>query len=71
MPIYEFTCKRCGKRFETLVSIGAEKKVSCLECGSKDVQKLFSSFGIGGGSSRISSSNSCPTCTTTTCSTCK
>jgi len=71
MPIYEFLCQKCGKHFEALISIGKEKDVSCGSCGSKDIQKLLSTFGIGGGSSRLkSSSEACPTCTTNTCSTC-
>ncbi|MQY61585.1 hypothetical protein GH153_07110 [bacterium] len=72
MPIYEFTCKKCGKHFECLVSIGKEKNVSCASCGSKDIQKVFSSFGIGGGGNRLSSSSAaCTTCSATTCDTCK
>lgn len=72
MPIYEFICKKCGNQFEALVSIGEEKNVSCKSCGNKNVQKLFSSFGIGGGSSRLSSSSeACTTCSTNSCDTCK
>ncbi|MFQ6109033.1 MAG: zinc ribbon domain-containing protein [Candidatus Aminicenantales bacterium] len=72
MPIYEFVCRKCGERFEALVSIGKERDVTCASCGSSDIQKLFSSFGIGGGSSRVTSSSSaCTTCSTKTCSTCK
>ncbi|MGD9345662.1 MAG: zinc ribbon domain-containing protein [Candidatus Aminicenantes bacterium] len=71
MPIYEFSCKACGASFETLTSIGGEKDIVCMECGSKDVQKLISSFGIGGGSSRVKTSSSCNTCSATSCDTCK
>ncbi|UCC41347.1 MAG: zinc ribbon domain-containing protein [Candidatus Aminicenantes bacterium] len=72
MPIYEFTCNKCNNHFECLVSIGKEKDVSCSACGSNDIRKLFSSFGIGGGGNRISSSSSaCTTCSATSCSTCK
>ena len=72
MPIYEFICKKCRKHFESLVSMGGEKNVSCASCGSKDIEKLLSSFGIGGGGSRLSSSSeACTTCSTNTCSTCK
>ncbi|NIM90048.1 MAG: hypothetical protein GTO17_03785 [Candidatus Aminicenantes bacterium] len=72
MPIYEFTCQKCRSHFECLVSIGKEKNVSCLACGSKDIQKLFSSFGIGGESNRLSSSSTtCSTCSATSCETCK
>jgi putative FmdB family regulatory protein len=72
MPIYEFSCNACGDCFEALTSIGGEKNVVCGECGSKEIQKLFSSFGIGGGSSRVkSSSKSCDSCSATSCDTCK
>ena len=72
MPIYEFLCKKCGERFETLVSVGGEKNVACTSCGGKDLEKLISAFGIGGGSSKLkSSSNACSTCSATSCDTCK
>ncbi len=72
MPIYEFLCKICGKQFEVLVSIGGEKDVSCKNCGNGDIEKLVSSFGIGGGSSKLkSASNGCSTCSATSCDTCK
>lgn len=72
MPIYEFLCKSCEKPFETLVPIGGEKDVSCPVCRGKNLQKLLSSFGIGGGSSRIkSSSNACASCSSASCDSCK
>ena len=71
MPLYEYSCKKCGKRFEFLVTAGKDKDVVCAECGSAEVKKLISGFGIGGGSSRIkSSSSSCTSCSTKSCSTC-
>jgi putative FmdB family regulatory protein len=72
MPLYEFACKACGKRFEVLVRLGQEKSVCCEACGSKDLEKLFSPFGIGGGGSRIkTSSASCSSCSSKSCATCK
>lgn len=72
MPIYEFLCQSCGKPFETLIPVGGEKNVACPVCGKRNLQKLLSSFGIGGGSSRIkSSSSACTTCSATSCDTCK
>ncbi|MBM3296471.1 MAG: zinc ribbon domain-containing protein [Candidatus Aminicenantes bacterium] len=72
MPLYEFSCRQCGCRFEALVRLGEEKSVLCRSCQSRDVEKLFSSFGIGGGSSRlVSSSSSCGTCTSKSCGTCR
>lgn len=72
MPIYEFKCKKCNARFEVLVSIGGEKSVSCKHCGNGNLTKLVSSFGIGGGSSKLkSASSACSTCSATSCESCK
>ncbi len=71
MPIYEFKCNDCAEKFEALVSMGKEKQVSCLTCGSFKIQKCVSSFGIGGGNNRTSSSGkNCTTCSSNSCSTC-
>jgi hypothetical protein len=56
---------------EALVALGGEKSVSCKNCGNKNLEKLFSSFGIGGGGSKLkASSNSCTTCSATSCDSC-
>ena len=55
MPIYEFRCRKCGAVTEVLVR-DRDDEVRCEECSSKEVEKLFSTFGTGGGSS---SSNAC------------
>jgi putative FmdB family regulatory protein len=71
MPIYEYLCGACGCRFEALVRIGKEGDVRC-DCRSADVRKLVSSFGIGGGGSRLKeSSGGCSTCHSHSCGTCK
>ncbi|MEW5901109.1 MAG: zinc ribbon domain-containing protein [Acidobacteriota bacterium] len=72
MPIYEFVCKECCSRFEALVRLGAEGTVSCPECRSVGVQKRISSFGIGGGGSRLKTAvASCTSCSSKSCSTCR
>ena len=71
MPIYEFICKNCGKKFETIVSLGKEKDIFCIKCESHDIQKGISSFGIKGTDNRTNSSNGCSTCSIGTCSLCK
>ncbi|MCX6575849.1 MAG: hypothetical protein NTV82_05585 [Candidatus Aminicenantes bacterium] len=54
-----------------MVRLGQEKAVGCESCGSKDLQKLFSAFGIGGGANRIkTSSASCSSCSSKSCTTC-
>lgn len=52
MPLYEFTCRRCGHVFEELLSLGeaAAGKVACPACGAKAVDKGFSSFATTSGS---------------------
>lgn len=45
MPLYEYTCKSCGKRFEVLQRMGAGgEELSCPSCGARDVVKQFSTF---------------------------
>ncbi len=48
MPMYEYLCKKCRHKFETLV-IGT-RKPECPKCQSQDLEKQFSTFGMGGGS---------------------
>ncbi|MCI4445799.1 MAG: zinc ribbon domain-containing protein [Candidatus Aminicenantes bacterium] len=72
MPIYEYVCLKCQKRFEQLVTNRQEEKAVCPYCQSEQVKKLISSFGIGGGVNRLkNSSGSCSSCSSSSCSTCK
>lgn len=72
MPIYEYICQNCQKRFEVLVSLNSKAKVTCPDCSSDRVKRMVSSFGIGGGGSRIKGgSGSCSSCSSHSCSTCK
>ena len=43
MPIFEYECRACGKRFEELV-MGSSPEIVCPACGSCDAEKLFSPF---------------------------
>ncbi|MCU0244697.1 MAG: zinc ribbon domain-containing protein [Acidobacteria bacterium] len=36
MPLYEYKCRKCGKRFERLVSPGKDKDIACDACGSPE-----------------------------------
>lgn len=52
MPMYEFLCRECGKRFEELRPPRLETPgVTCPACSSKKVEKLLSSFAAGTGAS--------------------
>ncbi len=63
MPLYEYHCVKCGETFEKLVSLRDRTKApACPECSSKKVERLVSSFAVGGPSSGQSSLGSnCPT----------
>ena len=46
MPIYDFKCSRCKKRFTRIMSIAdfETKKLKCLKCGSSKVDQLMTGF---------------------------
>ena len=41
MPIYEFECEECGRRFEELVS-GDAPAPPCPDCGAERARRLIS-----------------------------
>ncbi len=49
MPLYEFTCKKCGHNFEELVSLSelASDQICCPACKSKRLERGFSAFATG------------------------
>jgi len=46
MPIYEFVCESCKKRFSLTLSISEyeKKKPGCPKCKSRKVKQQISSF---------------------------
>jgi putative FmdB family regulatory protein len=48
MPLYEFQCAKCQRRFE-IVSNHADRdhKAVCPDCGSRDVTPVFGAFRVG------------------------
>ena len=49
MPIYEFICARCDNKFEELILRTSDlSEVACTSCGSPQVEKTFSVFGMAG-----------------------
>ena len=50
MPLYEYTCSACGRRFERLVYNSSPATPACPTCHSRDVEKQYSSFGFGASS---------------------
>ena len=59
MPLYEYRCAKCGHVTEVLEKAGVGGAHRCEKCGSRRMEKLMSTFGLGAGAR--SSGNSCPT----------
>ena len=45
MPVFEFRCSRCGKKFSKLIGMTADSTApACPTCGTTEVKKLISRF---------------------------
>ena len=42
MPIYEYQCRACGRRFELRQSFSDDPAKICPHCAAEDVQRLLS-----------------------------
>jgi len=48
MPLYEYHCKKCDKKFEALVSFSkADGPIKCPNCDSEETSRLLSTFAAG------------------------
>ena len=70
MPIYEYKCRDCGKKFEKLVR--GREKVTCPKCGKGRLDKLFSVFATRSGDKFTPSSGGggCGGCSASSCDGC-
>ncbi|MBI4904429.1 MAG: zinc ribbon domain-containing protein [Acidobacteria bacterium] len=49
MPMYEYRCEACGRKFEMLRRMSdADTNLICPQCESSQVQRQFSMFAAGG-----------------------
>ena len=65
MPIYEYQCKPCGKKFEKLVrSMSSSETVPCPDCGSTQTTRALSVFAAvsSDGGSKSSVGDAGPMC---------
>ena len=46
MPLYEYECDACGKRFEAIQKFSDQPLEVCRECGKGPIHKLLSSPAI-------------------------
>ncbi len=44
VPIYEYKCKSCDNKFETLRSMRDDSPASCPTCGGEETMRLLSLF---------------------------
>ncbi len=73
MPIYEYVCTDCGKRFEVLRSIkDADTPIPCRTCKSDHTQRAMSVFFAQSGTKIVAGGNGggCAGCSSGSCSSC-
>ncbi len=64
MPLYEFSCKACERRFESIRKLSEmNEPAPCPECGTSS-ERVLSAFavGSGGGGAGGGFQNSAPPC---------
>jgi putative FmdB family regulatory protein len=60
MPVFEYKCADCNKKFEILhKSSTSLEEIICPDCHSKNANKLFSSFAASVGASGYSTNSGC------------
>ena len=63
MPIYEYSCKNCGLKFEALRPLNdTGATLTCPDCGSSRHEKVFSTFSASSASSGESACQSASSC---------
>jgi putative FmdB family regulatory protein len=66
MPIFEYQCRKCKHRFETIVLSGREK-IACPQCQNSAVEKQLSVFRSPNSDRKASASTGGCGCTPQTC----
>ncbi len=73
MPIYEYICRDCETRFDTLRPMSqADAPIACQACGSEHTTRAISMFFAQSDGRSVAGSrgSSCSSCSSGTCSTC-
>jgi len=60
MPIFEYRCRKCQHVTAFLEKLNSRQAHVCEKCGSRDTDKVFSTFAAKSSGSS-SPSSSCPT----------
>jgi putative FmdB family regulatory protein len=48
VALFEFQCRKCKAKFEQITKAGDPNYGKCPKCGSKQSEKLLSTFRVGG-----------------------
>lgn len=67
MPIYEYTCRKCGKNFEHLQRSRTAPAPACPECGAPKPVKQLSVFSAQTQPARDSACSFAPSCRSGKC----
>ena len=66
MPIYEYECGKCKKRFEHLAKSARDLPSRCPACGGEKIEKIFSAFSVGA-MQQTPSPSACASCPSAGC----
>jgi putative FmdB family regulatory protein len=70
VPIFSYICKDCGSKSDLLVGVTSkDEERICKKCGSRNIEKSITSFGVNISSGKSDSGLSGPSCPTGTCPT--
>jgi putative FmdB family regulatory protein len=76
MPVYEFYCPDCAKKFDKLCSFSqSDSKFSCPHCQGQRAERCISRFASfskdsSGSTQSIGGGSSCASCHSGSCATC-
>lgn len=68
VPIYEYECRKCGKRLEALIRNEKDVPTKCPECGGR-LSKALSAFSVSAASAgpKHEPSGACASCSSGGC----
>jgi len=65
LPVYSYICRDCKEKFNLFAGVGEkDEKLVCKKYGSKNIEKILSSFAVGSFSNKSTESS----CSTGNCS---
>lgn len=72
MPLYEYTCQQCQRRFDALRPMSsADAPIDCPYCGSRETRRAISLFAAIGREGVIAGGgSSCASCSSASCAGC-